>query len=145
MTTEGSSPSIEAFVTTAHHTAQRFLLPRRTRPRPLAMELTPKLGESTGKLLGLRLFGSTERWLLAVYDNGLFGVWDLGAGIWEEKYADGRLRQERRRGGSQVAFITFSGMFPYFQAAFVSAPAHDERIGEYGEEGSLYIALSTSR
>ena len=69
---------MEAMVTTAHRTARLYSTPRRRHPGDLT-QLTYKLGA----LVGLRLLGPTERWLVAVYSIGAMGIWDLRPGVRE--------------------------------------------------------------
>lgn len=129
---------------TAYRTAQLFSLPRRGYPRGLT-----QLAHKPGALVGLRLLGPTERWLVAAYTDGAIGVWDLGAGArsrWSNKSAASEESAKEKQAGYQIAcHVQPSSRWTSFEAVFELASAPESRPGsEVVDEGCVYIVVNES-
>jgi hypothetical protein len=131
-----TSPA-EACILAAYRTAHSFPLPRRNRPIGLS-QLTYK----PGALLGLRLVGHSERWLVAVYTEGAIGVWDLQAldnPTVSEELAKGKRAEFQLTAGDVQSNFRWTS----FEAAFepASVPGWRNR-GEPIDEGCIYVVVN---
>ena len=141
-------PAVEAMVTTAHRTARLYSMPRRRHPGDLT-QLTYKLGA----LVGLRLLGPTERWLVAVYTDGAMGIWDLGPGVRDSEWwlNDSMASEQLAKGNEPIAVhVQQTSRWTSFEAAFqLSSPRPDPRTGasasgEGVHEACVYVVVNES-
>jgi hypothetical protein len=141
---ENYIPAVEAVIRAAHRTARLFPMPRRGRPSDLS-----QFAYKPGALVGLRLLGPTERWLVAVYTDGAIGVWDLGAGVrdwWLNKPMAGEQLPKGKRPRRQVAcHVQPTSRWTSFEAAFeIASLPESSTDGEAVYEGYVYIVVNES-
>jgi hypothetical protein len=95
--------------------------------------------------VGLRLLGPTERWLVAVYADGVMGVWDLGAGAWNRWLKKPEFRKRKQAGCQVASHLQPTSRWTSFEAAFQPSSTSEVRTdGQAVDGGCIYIAVNES-
>lgn len=122
--------------------AMRFSLPRCSQPSILT-----ELPYEPGALVGLRILGPTERWIVAVYTDGVIGIWDLGDGVWQwgsnKIIPSDKLRTGKRSSSHIAGHFRSECKWTSFEASFELSSAPNPRTGEGAvDEGRIYIVIN---